>query len=335
MAVFFFRNKCREKGEFMKIVELDRNTLGYDIDTSVLSNLGEYEQYDSDTLEKNKEYIKDADVIIFNKAKMNEEMLGDAPNVKMLAITATGFDNIDLDYCRKRGIAAANVKAYSTPAVAQHTFALALYVMEKISYYDEFVKSGRYSSQAGFCNFDKQYNELEGMTWGIVGMGNIGKKVAKIAEAFGCKVIFYSASGNSTCSDYERVEFDELLARSDVLSLHCPLSDRTRGIMNMEAFKKMKKNAILINVARGPVVVDADLADALDQGIIAGAGLDVLSVEPMEADNPLARIKDSTKLIITPHMAWASVEARQRCLDEVYKNIEAFMNGEERNRLDV
>lgn len=319
----------------MKIVELDRNTLGYDIDTTVLANLGEYEQYDSDTLEKNKEYIKDADVIIFNKAKMNEEMLGDAPNVKMLAITATGFDNIDLDYCRKRGIAAANVKAYSTPAVAQHTFALALYVMEKISYYDDFVKSGKYSSQAGFCNFDKQYNELEGMTWGIIGMGNIGKKVAHIAEAFGCKVIFYSASGNSTCTDYERVDFDELLARSDVLSIHCPLSDRTRGIMNMEAFKKMKKNAILVNVARGPVVVDADLAEALEQGIIAGAGLDVLTVEPMEADNPLARIKDSTKLIITPHMAWASVEARQRCLDEVYKNIEAFMNGEERNRLDL
>lgn len=319
----------------MKIVELDRNTLGYDIDTSVFAKLGEYEQHDSDTLENNKKYIQDADVIIFNKAKMNEEMLKDAPNVKMLAITATGFDNIDLDYCRKRGIAAANVKAYSTPAVAQHTFALALYVMEKISYYDDFVKSGRYSSQAGFCNFDRQYNELEGMTWGIIGMGNIGKKVAHIAEAFGCKVIFYSASGNSTCTDYERVEFDELLERSDVLSIHCPLSDRTRGIMNMEAFKKMKKNAILVNVARGPIVVDADLADALEQGIIAGAGLDVLTVEPMEADNPLARIKDSTKLIITPHMAWASLEARQRCLDEIYKNIEAFMNGEIRNRLDV
>lgn len=319
----------------MKIVELDRNTLGYDIDTSVLKNLGEYEQYDSDTLENNKEYIKDADVIIFNKARMNEEMLCDAPNVKMLAITATGFDNIDLEYCKKRGIAAANVKAYSTPAVAQHTFALALYVMEKIAYYDEFVKSGKYSTSGGFCNFDKQYNELEGMTWGIVGMGNIGRKVAQIAEAFGCKVIFYSASGNSTCTDYERVEFDELLARSDVLSLHCPLSDRTRGLMNMDAFKKMKKNAILVNVARGPVVVDADLADALEQGIIAGTGLDVLSVEPMEIDNPLGRIKDSCKLVITPHMAWASVEARQRCLDEVYRNIEAFMNGEVRNRLDI
>lgn len=319
----------------MKVVQLDRETLGYDIDTKVFADFGEYECYDSDTIENNREHIKDADVIIFNKSKMNEEMLKDAKNVKMLAITATGFDNIDLDYCKSRGIAAANVKAYSTPAVAQHTIALALYVLEKIAYYDDYVKSGKYSSQSGFCNFDALYNELDGKTWGIIGMGNIGRSVAKIAEAFGCKVIFYSASGNSTCTDYERVEFDELLARSDVLSLHCPLSDKTRGLINMDALKKMKKSAILVNVARGPVVVDADLADALEQGIIAGAGLDVLTKEPMESDNPLGRIKDSTKILITPHMAWASVEARQRCCDEVYRNIEAFIKGEERNRLDV
>ena len=318
----------------MKVVQLDRETLGYDIDTSVFKDFGEYESFDSDTIENNKEHIKDADVIIFNKSKMNEELLGEAKNVKFLAITATGFDNIDLDYCRKRGIGASNVKAYSTPAVAQHTFALALYVLEKISYYDEYVKSGKYSSQSGFCNFDERYNELEGKTWGIIGMGNIGKSVAKIAEAFGCKVIFYSASGNSTCTDYERVEFDELLARSDVLSIHCPLSDRTRGIINKEALNKMKKSAILVNVARGPVINDADLAEALENGVIAGAGLDVLSKEPMEADNPLGRIKDSRKLIITPHMAWASVESRQRCCDEVYRNIEAFAKGESRNRLD-
>ena len=319
----------------MKVVQLDRETLGYDIDTSVLANFGEYEYYESADVENSKEYIKDADVIVFNKTKMNEELLKDAQNLKFLAITATGFDNIDLEYCKKRGIGAANVKAYSTPAVAQHTFALALYLLEKINYYDEFVKSGKYSSQSGFCNFDCLYTELEGKTWGIIGMGNIGKKVAKIAEAFGCNVIFYSASGNSTCTDYERVEFDELLGRSDFLSIHCPLSDRTRGIMNMDAFKKMKKNAILINVARGAIVNDADLAYALENNMIAGAGLDVLSKEPMEDNNPLGKIKDSTKLIITPHMAWASVESRQRCLDEVYKNIEAFVEGKERNRLDI
>ncbi|MDY4999991.1 MAG: D-2-hydroxyacid dehydrogenase [Lachnospiraceae bacterium] len=317
----------------MKIVELDRETLGYDIDTSVLKTIGDFEEHEAADLETTREYIKDADVIIFNKTRMNEELLKDAPNVKMLAITATGFDNIDLEYCKSRGIAAANVKAYSTPAVAQHTFAMALFVLEKISYYDEYVKSGRYSSQSGFCNFDEKYNELSGKTWGIIGMGNIGRSVARIAEAFGCKVIFYSASGNSTCTDYERVELETLLKESDVLSIHCPLSDRTRNLINRDTLKLMKRNAILINVARGPVVNDADLAEALNNGTIAGAGLDVLGVEPMEKDNPLGLIKDSRKLLITPHMAWASVESRQRCFDEVFENIRAFMEGRERNRL--
>lgn len=317
----------------MKIVELDRETLGYDIDTSVLKTIGDFEEHEAADLETTREYIKDADVIIFNKTRMNEELLKDAPNAKMLAITATGFDNIDLEYCKSRGIAAANVKAYSTPAVAQHTFAMALFVLEKISYYDEYVKSGRYSSQSGFCNFDEKYNELSGKTWGIIGMGNIGRSVARIAEAFGCKVIFYSASGNSTCTDYERVELETLLKESDVLSIHCPLSDRTRNLINRDTLKLMKRNAILINVARGPVVNDADLAEALNNGTIAGAGLDVLGVEPMEKDNPLGLIKDSRKLLITPHMAWASVESRQRCFDEVFENIRAFMEGRERNRL--
>ena len=317
----------------MKIVELDRETLGYDIDTSVLKTIGDFEEHEAADLETTREYIKDADVIIFNKTRMNEELLKDAPNVKMLAITAPGFDNIDLEYCKSRGIAAANVKAYSTPAVAQHTFAMALFVLEKISYYDEYVKSGRYSSQSGFCNFDEKYNELSGKTWGIIGMGNIGRSVARIAEAFGCKVIFYSASGNSTCTDYERVELETLLKESDVLSIHCPLSDRTRNLINRDTLKLMKRNAILINVARGPVVNDADLAEALNNGTIAGAGLDVLGVEPMEKDNPLGLIKDSRKLLITPHMAWASVESRQRCFDEVFENIRAFMEGRERNRL--
>ena len=319
----------------MKIVELDRNTLGYDIDTGIFGDFGDFEQHDSDTVENSRKYIEDADIVIFNKTVMNEEMLKDAKNIKLLCITATGFDNIDIDYARSRNIAVANVKAYSTPAVAQHTFALALYVLEKISYYDDYVKSGRYSSQTGFCNFDERYTELEGKTWGIVGMGNIGRKVAHIASAFGCRVIYYSTTGRNSVEGYERVSFDELLEQSDVLSLHCPLNDATRGLVDMAALKKMKSTAILVNVARGPVIVDEDLTVALEQGIIAGAGLDVLTREPMTKDNPLHRIKDSRKLIITPHMAWASVEARQRCADEIYLNIKAFLNGEERNRVDL
>ena len=318
----------------MKIVQLDRNTLGYDINTGVFADFGEYEQHDADTLENNREYIKDADVVIFNKAVMNEQMLKDAPNVRLLCVTATGYDNIDLDYARSRHIAAANVKAYSTASVAQHTFALTLSLLEKLRYYDDYVKTGKYSAQSGFCNFDERFTELDGKTWGIAGMGNIGRKVAHIAEAFGCNVIYYSTSGKNQNGDYRKVDFDELLSSSDILSLHCPLNDRTRGMIDIQAMKKMKPSAILINVARGPVVVEEDLAQALEQGIIAGAGLDVLSREPMSADNPLHRIKDSRRLIITPHMAWASAEARQRCVDEIYLNIKAFLQGEERNRVD-
>nr|MCR5508821.1 hydroxyacid dehydrogenase [Lachnospiraceae bacterium] len=173
-----------------------------------------------------------------------------------------------------------------------------------------------------------------GKTWGIIGMGNIGRKVAKIASAFGCNVIYFSTTGKNKVDGYEQVSFDDLLSRSDILSIHCPLNDSTRGLIDMKALKKMKSSAILVNVARGPIIIDEDLTQALEQGIIAGAGLDVLTKEPMPADSPLHRIKDSRKLIITPHMAWASVEARQRCADEVYLNIKAFINGENRNRVD-
>ena len=318
----------------MKIVMLDRDSLGMDIDVSCFSKLGEFEEHPVAERSRCKEWVRDADIIIFNKTVMNEELLEEAGNVKCLCVTATGYDNIDVEYARKRGIAVTNIRNYSTPAVAQHTFALALYVIEKIRYYDDYVKSGAYSEQLGFSNFSEPFIELEGKVWGIVGMGNIGRKVAQIAQAFGCKVIFYSASGSNSSSEYERVDFDTLLASSDVISVHCPLSDRTRNLFNREAFKKMKSSAVLINVARGPVVNDADLYDALIAEEIAGAGLDVLGKEPMEKTNPLGSFKDSRRLLITPHMAWASVEARTRCIEEVYRNIEAFMAGEIRNRID-
>ena len=319
----------------MKIVMLDRNSVGMDMDVSIFERLGDFEYHDVADRESCKKWIKDADVVIFNKSRFDEDMLKDAPKVRLLCVTATGFDNIDLEYARKRNIAVANVRNYSTPAVAQHTFALALYILEKIGYYDNYVKSGAYSNQLGFSNFDEKYIELEGKTWGIIGLGNIGKKVADIARAFGCKVIFYSASGKNETKEYERVDLDTLLKEADVLSLHCPLTDRTRNLINKETLRKMKPTAILVNVARGPVVNDEDLSDALENGIIAGAGLDVLGVEPMEKTNPLGKIKDNRKLLITPHMAWASVEARTRCLEEVYKNIEAFEKGEIRNRVDI
>ncbi|MCM1156734.1 MAG: D-2-hydroxyacid dehydrogenase [Roseburia sp.] len=315
----------------MKLAVLERNSVGTDVDVSCFEKFGEVTYYPNTVAENAAERVKDADIVIANKAPMNEETLKDAPNVKLICLFATGFDNVNLEYCKKRGIKVANVVNYCTPAVAQHTLLLAMMLAEKITFYDDYVKSGAYSAQDRFSNFDRPFHDLAGKTWGIVGMGSIGHRVAELASAFGCKVIFYSASGKSTCTEYERVEFDTLLKESDILSLHCPLSDRTRNLINKEAFGKMKKTAILINVARGPVVNTQDLYEALIEEKIAAAGLDVLEKEPMELSNPLREIKDSTKLIITPHMSWASIESRTCLVGEVVKNIEAFLAGEDRN----
>lgn len=312
----------------MKIVVLERNSVGIDTPVDCFEKLGEVTYYPNTvTAQEVAERVKDADVIVGNKSPFNEASLKEAPNVKLICNFATGYDNADLAYCKSRGIVVCNVVDYSTDMVAQHTFALALALAEKLSHYDHYVKSGQYAAQSRFSNFDVAFTELAGKTWGIVGMGNIGKKVARIATAFGCKVIFYSASGKSTCKDYPQVDFDTLLAESDYLSLHCPLTDRTRNLIDKAALQKMKKQAILINVARGPVVNNVDLYEALQQETIQAAGLDVLEKEPIAKDNPLGQFMDSNRLIITPHLAWASVEARVRCVEGVYKNIEAFLNG--------
>ncbi len=319
----------------MKLIILERNSVGTDVDVSCFEKFGEVTCYPNTVAANTSERVKDADIILANKAPLNESTLKDAPNVKLICLLATGFDNVDLAYCKSRGIKVTNVVNYCTSTVAQHTLLLALALSEKIAFYDDYVKSGAYSAQDRFSNFDRTFYDLEGKTWGIIGMGTIGRRVAGLAQAFGCRVIFYSASGKSTCTDYERVEFDTLLQESDILSLHCPLSDRTRGLINKDALSKMKETAILVNVARGPVVDTQALYDALVTDRIAGAGLDVLEQEPMAKDNPLARIKDSSKLIITPHMAWASLESRTRLVDEVVKNIEAFLAGENRNVVNL
>ncbi len=319
----------------MKLVILERNSAGTDVDVSCFEKFGEVTCYPNTVAANTAERVKDADIILANKAPLNESTLKDAPNVKLICLLATGFDNVDLAYCKSRSIKVTNVVNYCTSTVAQHTLLLALALSEKIAFYDDYVKSGAYSAQDRFSNFDRTFYHLEGKTWGIIGMGTIGRRVAGLAQAFGCRVIFYSTSGKSTCTDYKRVEFDTLLQESDILSLHCPLSDRTRGLINKDALSKMKETAILVNVARGPVVDTQALYDALVADQIAGAGLDVLEQEPMAKDNPLAQIKDSTKLIITPHMAWASLESRTHLVEEVAKNIEAFLAGENRNVVNL
>lgn len=316
----------------MKIVALERNSAGTDISMECFKDFGEVTYYPNTvTKEEVKERIKDADIVIANKSPLNEETLKDAKNLKLICELATGYDNCDLAYCKSRGIKVANVVDYSTGMVAQHTMTLALALSQKLPHYDNYVKSGAYSAQDRFSNFDIPFYELEGKTWGIIGMGNIGKRVAKLATAFGCKVIFHSVTGKSTCTDYPQADKTTLLSESDFVSLHCPLSDLTRDFIDREALQKMKKTAILINVARGRVVNNTDLYEALVAGEIQAAGLDVVEAEPLELTNPLSKLKDSNQLIITPHLAWASVEARTRCVEGVYKNIEAFIRGEDRN----
>lgn len=314
----------------MKIVFLDAKTIGEDIDLSGYDSLGTVVKYGFSTAEEARERTKDADVIVLNKVEINETSIGEADHLKLVCVTATGTNNLDKEYLKQRGIAWRNVAGYSTETVAQHTFALLFYLMEKLRYYDDYVKTEKYVEDVTFTHFENIFHELSGKTWGIIGLGNIGQRVADIAKLFGCHVIYYSTSGKNTKPGYERVSLEELLRSSDIVSVHAPLDENTRGLMNRKTFALMKREAIFLNLGRGPIVVEQDLADALNGGTIAAAGLDVLCVEPMQRDNPLRTIKDSGKLLITPHIAWASVEARTRLMKTIEKQIREFfqMNDE-------
>lgn len=315
----------------MKIVCLEANCLGDDVDLTCLEEFGEVTVYGLSTVAETPERVKDAEVIIVNKVPMNATTLSEAKNLKAICVTATGTNIIDTEYTNARGITVMNVQGYSTDAVVQHTFALLFYVYEKLSYYDTFVKSGAYTKNDIFSHFDKRFFELKGKTWGIIGLGEIGRGVAKIAQAFGCNIIYYSTSGKNYNQEFKKVTLDELLRQSDIVSIHAPLNEQTKDLIGAAEFDKMKDSAVILNLGRGSIINEADLADALEQDKIAAAALDVLSTEPMAADNPLLRIQDSTKLIITPHIAWAAVETRRRVVDEVCLNMRAFLAGVERN----
>lgn len=320
-----------EERENMKIVFLETDTLGSGINYQPFEQFGEVVLYAKSDIRNVEERVKDAEIVVVNKLLMNAETLRTAQNLKLICVTATGTNNIDFAYTNQKGITVTNVKGYSTATVVQHTFALYFYLMEHLPYYVNYVASGEYVKSSMFTHFGMGFHDLCGMTWGIVGLGEIGRGVAAIAKAFGCRVVYYSASGRSQDVEYERVEFNELLVQSDVISIHAPLTEKTENLFDDKAFDKMKSSACLINVGRGPIVNEEDLKDALNEGKIAGAALDVLSVEPMRADNPLLQVMEKDRLVITPHIAWASFEARKRLLEEVVLNIKAFENGEERN----
>ena len=308
----------------MKLVFLDAKTIGEDIDLSSYDALGEVVKYGFSAPEEIPERVKDADVLIINKIEINEQTIGTAQNLKLVCVSATGTNNLDKEYLAKRGIAWRNVAGYSTESVTQHTFALLFYLLEKMRYYDDYVKDEKYVNDTVFTHFAEHFNEINGKTWGIIGLGAIGRRVADIAKAFGAHVIYYSASGSAPQEGYEQVDFETLLSESDIVSVHAPLNEYTKDLMDKKAFAKMKKTAIFLNLGRGPIVVEQDLCDALEAGDIAAAGLDVLCKEPMSGTNPLVKIKDSKKLIITPHIAWASVEARNRLMQIIAGQIKDF-----------
>ena len=309
----------------MKIVFLDRKTVGDDLNLDKFGEFGEFVTYDFSTASEVPERVEDADVIILNKVPINEQTIGGAKKLKLVCITATGTNNLDKEYLDRRGIAWRNVAGYSTDSVAQHTFASLFYLYEKLSYYDNYVKEGHYIDDQMFTHFARAFNELAGKTWGIIGLGAIGRRVAQIAEAFGCQVQYYSTSGKNRDRAYRQVDLDTLLFTSDIVSVHAPLNDDTYHLIDREAFAKMKPSAYFLNMGRGPIIVEQDLREALEKEQIAGAAIDVLDEEPMRADHPLKDFSDSTRLLITPHIAWASVEARNRLMDTIYQQIREFM----------
>lgn len=317
--------------EDFKIVFLDSETLGSDVDLSKLNKYGALTIYNQTSKEDIAFRVKEANVIITNKHYLGEEQLKDAAKLKLICVTATGVNNIDLEYCKKANITVCNVKGYSTNAVAQHTFALLLDLYNKNHYYHNYIDSGNYSSSSMFTHLGYTFHELAGKTWGIVGMGDIGREVAKIATAFNCHVQYYSTSGKNNQQDYQQVDFDTLLQTSDIISIHAPLNEQTENLFNKESFSKMKATAYLINVGRGKIVNESDLTAALMNHQIAGAGLDVFEYEPFNSDNPLLSIKDATRLIMTPHIAWAPIETRNRVIEEICLNIKGFKENIPRN----
>lgn len=315
----------------MKITVLDAATLGADLDLSPLAALGELCVYGSTAPEEVAARLADTDVAVINKVKINRENLAGNTRLRMIAECATGYDNIDLAACREQGIAVANVVGYSTDSVAQVTVAMALSLFTNLPAFTACTADGSYTAEGVANRLTPVYHELAGKTWGIVGYGHIGGKVATVARALGCRVIAFSRTPKA---GVEQTDLHTLCRTADVISVHLPLTPETRGIIGAREIGMMKKNAILVNVARGAVTDEAALAAAVAEGRIGGIGVDVYAVEPFPESHPFYAIRNLSRVCLTPHMAWGAYEARARCLFEICQNIAAFARGERRNRVD-
>lgn len=315
----------------MQITFLDAETLGNDLSTEAFRAFGEVTVYPTTAPHEIGERARKADVLILNKIRINRETLGETGRLRLICITATGFDNVDLDFCRERGIAVCNVIGYSTQCVAQVTVAMALSLITHLPEYADCVRSGEYTSSGVANRLTPTYHEIAGKTWGIVGFGNIGRQVGRVAEALGCRVL---VNKRTPVDGWECVDFERICRESDILSIHTPLNDSTRGLLDETHIAMLKPNSIVINVARGAVTDEAALARAVAEGRLGGLGVDVYSAEPMAEDHPFQAIRHLPNVCLTPHMAWGAYETRMRLLDEVAANIRAYLAGERRNRVD-
>ena len=304
----------------MKIVFLDAATMG-DVSFAPIESLGELVLYDNSTPEQAIERVSDCDVLIINKIKVDRVLIDSALSLKLICEAATGVNNIDLEYAAQKGIPVRNAVGYSTDSVVQATFMHILSLAGNAHYFDKAVKSGSYSSSGLFTDVTVNWNELAGKTIGIIGLGNIGSRVAKVAEAFGMRVVYYSTSGTSHCKDYPSLPIEELLKISDIVTIHAPLNEKTCGLLDSGRLRLMKSNAILVNMGRGGIVDEAALVEAVDSGCIAGAVFDVFSSEPLPADSPLLKSSHPERFRFSPHIAWASVEARERLVSQIATNI--------------
>jgi lactate dehydrogenase-like 2-hydroxyacid dehydrogenase len=315
----------------LKIAVLDTRTLGEDIDLSGLSQFGDVEYFSNIEEREVAEKLSEKDVLVTNKVRLHEGNLERLKNLKLICLTATGYNNVDIDYTNKRNITVCNVAGYSTNSVVQHTFSMLFHLISRMDKHDRFVKSRQYEASGTFTRLKSPFCEISGKKWGIIGLGNIGSQVAEVATAFGAQVSYYSTSGAKRITPYDSVDLEKLLSESDIISIHAPLNEDTKYLLDLNRIKKMKKNSILINVARGGIVKEDDLVRALNEEYIKGACLDVFETEPLRSDSPLYKVKDSDKIVLSPHVAWSSVEAREKLIKEILLNIESFLKGEPRN----
>lgn len=308
----------------MKIVFLDRKTLGYDINIDRFEQLGQVTIYETTKPSETLKRIQNMDIVITNKVVIDKEIM-DNSNIKLICITATGTNNVDLAYAKERHIEVKNVVGYAKATVAQLTITLALHFIQKLDYYKKYVEDKKWEKSDIFTHIDEPFYELENKNWGIIGLGNIGKRVANIAKAFECNVNYYSTSGKNSNTDYNQIQLEELLRTSDIISIHSGLNESTLNLINKTNLSLLKDGAILINVGRGGIINELDLANALDENKNLYCGLDVVNKEPIESDNPLNKIQNKDRLVITPHIAWASIEARNKIINDTFDNISKFI----------